>query len=213
MKRLFVCLLAILLLSLSIGCNRKVAENGSTDNSKTEESSTTILCAGETFVLNSVNKTSFSSGLNRNSYTAKIPSGTRFLVVRVQVDNKDTEAKLAGSANLLGSIAASRMDSDLKLAGGMAVVALMPPLTGKYCDFFIFANRQNFKGFMERGVLTNWADNWQSLDEPYRKLNTQSFSLVVDTKDLDDKDNIYLGFLNHNLTNACRIFLDIVAVK
>lgn len=186
---------------MSLTCNRKIIET------------TTILCSSETLILNSVNKTTFSNGMNRNCFTVKIPKNTKFLIVRVLVDNSENQAKFNSSIDLINSIALSGIDSNLKLVGGMTVLALMPPSTGKYCDFFVFPDRKNFDGFMEKGVLMNWADNWISLPEPYKKLNTQSFSLAIDINDLSDKHYIYLGFLNHNLTNACKIFLDIIAVK
>ncbi|MGE0088541.1 MAG: hypothetical protein AB7S50_03595 [Bacteroidales bacterium] len=201
MKHLKYYIIIISVVLLCTNCNKKVVD------------SNTVICSGETLVLNSVNKTTFSNGINRNTYSTKIPSKTRFLVIQVQVDNSDTKARFDSSIDLLNSIISSGVDSDLKLVGSVAVIAMTPPTTGKYCDFFIFPDKKNFEGFMEKGSLKNWSGVWESLPAPYSKLNTQSFRLVVDVNDLPDKKNIYLGFLNHNLTNACKIFIDIVAIR
>lgn len=201
MKKLkcFVAVIPILLFCWE--CNKKVTENYS------------VICSNETLILNSVNKTTFANGINRNTFTTKIPHSTRFLVVRVQVDNSDTKNRIDSSVDLLNSITSSTLKSELKLAGGIAVLAMMPPVAGKYCDFFIFPDSKNLEGFMEKGTVTNWSGTWESLPDPYRKLNTQSFNLVVDVNDLPDKQNIYLGFMNHNLTNACKVFIDIIAIR
>ncbi|BDX39114.1 hypothetical protein CYCD_24690 [Tenuifilaceae bacterium CYCD] len=201
MKKLKCYVAVIPIVLLCWGCNKKVTENYS------------VICSNETLILNSVNKTTFANGINRNTFTTKIPHSTRFLVVRVQVDNSDTKNRIDSSVDLLNSITSSTLKSELKLAGGIAVLAMMPPVTGKYCDFFIFPDNKNLEGFMEKGTVTNWTGTWESLPDPYRKLNTQSFNLVVDVNDLPDKQNIYLGFMNHNLTNACKVFIDIIAIR
>jgi hypothetical protein len=201
MKKAVFYLSILLLFLINASCNKRMVTNK------------TILCSQETFVLNSVNKTTFANGINRNYYTTKIPKRTKFIVIQVQVDSKDSEKKQESCIELLNSLAKSGVDSNFKLAGGAAIALAMPPSTGKYCDFFMFPDRNNFEGFMEKGDVMNWKDNWKSLDAPYKKLNTQYFNLVVDVNDLTDKENLYLGFLNHSLTSACRIFLDVIAVK
>ncbi len=201
MKRTTTIFSILLLVLISVSCNKKIATNK------------TILCTGETFILNSVNKTTLLNGINRNSYTTKIPKKTKFIVIQVQVDNKDSEKKRESCIELLNSLAKSGVDSNFKLIGGATIALTMPPSTGKYCDFLIFPDRKNFDAFMKKGDIINWEDKWNSLTAPYRKLNTQYFNLIVDVKDLADQENIYLGFLNHNLTNACRVFLDVIAIK
>ncbi len=213
MRNLSHLLLIFSILWISNGCNKKLAENKTDVNSKEVNKNITVLCSNETFVLNSVNKTTFGNGINRNSYTTKIPKRTKFIIVRVQVDNKDTEAKLNSSIELLKSLTDSGVDSNFKLAGGMSILALMPPTTGKYCDFFVLPDVDNFNGFTKVGEIGNWENDYKAIPKVYQKLNTQSFSLAVDIKDLKDKENLYLGFLNHSLTNACRIFLDVIAIK
>lgn len=201
MRGLAILISTITLLFVGFGCNKKFADNKF------------VLTSGETFVLNSLNKTTFGNGINRNSYTTKIPKGTKFLIVRVQVDNKDTEARLNSSIELLNSLTASGIDSNFKLVGGMSILALMPPSAGKCCDFFVIPEIDNFNAFIKEGTLGNWENNYKTIPKVYQKLNTQSFSLVIDVKDLKDKKNLYLGFLNHSLTNACKIFLDVIAIK
>lgn len=201
MKRVTIFLSILLLVLINTSCNKKIVTNK------------TILCTGETFILNSVNKTTLHNGINRNSYTTKIPKRTKFIIIRVQVDNRDSEQIRKSSIELLSSLAESNTDPYFKLVGGATVLALMPPQTGWYCDFFVFPDKENFIAYTKEGTTSNWENSYKKIQKLYKKLNTQSFSLVIDVKDLDDPEDIYLGFLNHNLFNACRVFLDIIAIK
>ena len=167
----------------------------------------------EIFALNSVSGTTFSLGgkSTRNRLAKKIPSLAEYILVQVRVDNEDAQLERANSQELLNNLKDAKLDATTKLAAGATIMSLRPPATGYKCDFFIFPDRNNFNGYVEQGILTNFADNWVSYPHPYRRKNTESFNLIIAVKDLQEKEHLFLGFRNNDNYNAIKVFVDVYA--
>lgn len=167
----------------------------------------------EIFTLNSVTGTTFSSGgkSTRNRLAKKIPSLTEYILVQVKVDNENAEIDRANSQELLNSLKDSKIGSTTKLFAGATIMSLQPPTTGYKCDFYVFPDRNNFNEFVKPGVIVNWADQWRAYQHPYQRKNTESFNLIIDVKDLQAKDFLFIGFRNNNNTDAIKVFVDVYA--
>lgn len=167
----------------------------------------------EIFTLNSVAGTAFSSGgkSNRNRLASKIPMLTEYIMLQVRVDNENAELDRKNSQELLDNLKESDLGATTKLFAGATIMSLQPPSTGYKCDFYLFSDRNNFNEFVKPGVFVNWADEWKAYQHPYRRKNTESFNLIIDVKDLQTKDFLFIGFRNNENSNAIKVFVDLYA--
>lgn len=168
----------------------------------------------EVLTLNSVGGTTFSMGgkQTRNRLAVKIPAMSEFVFIEVRVDNSNAAYDAQVSKEMMQNLMASKASPTTKLVGGATLMALSPPKTGYKCDFFMFSDRSNFNAFLEPGIISNYADNWISYAYPYRRMNSESFNLIVDVNVLQDKNTLYLGLRNNDNLNAIKVFVNVVAL-
>jgi tetratricopeptide (TPR) repeat protein len=171
----------------------------------------------ESLTLNSVLGTKFSSGgkQTRNGFAENIPPMTEFIIINVKVDNSNAEYDAEVSKNMMQNLMASKAGPSTKLIGGAALLALSPPKTGYKCDFYMFPNKTNYDAFFKLGIITNYSyepNQCYPYSSPYQRLNYESFNIVVDVKNLVDKNTLYLAFRNNDNDNAIKVFVNVFAL-
>jgi len=166
----------------------------------------------EIFKLSSVMSKTLGGESNRNKIAIKIPEMTEYILVQVEVNNQDVKIDRQNNQELLDNLKKSNVGVNTKLAAGLAILAFRPPITGNQCDFFVFADRENFMEFTKTGVgLANYSDKWKAYSEPYKKYQTESFNMIIDVNGLRDKNYLFLGFRNNSQNSSIKIALDAIA--
>ncbi|MFL5765476.1 MAG: tetratricopeptide repeat protein [Bacteroidia bacterium] len=168
----------------------------------------------EVLTLNSVGGTTLSLGgkQTRNRLAENIPLMTEFIIVNVKVDNENAQIDKQANQEMMQNLMMSKASPTTKLVGGATLMALSPPQTGYKCDFFMFSDRKNFNAFVEPGLIMNYADEYTAYSYPYKRLNSESFNLVVAVDALKDKNTLFLGFRNNDNINAIKVFVNVYAL-